>query len=90
MLGNILPAFLMSALSLAIYAMFVAIVVPVAKKERSVLFTVLIAIAFSLCFKYVPYLCELSSGISVSLSAIFAALCATFLFPLPEGGDGNA
>ncbi len=90
LLGNILPAFLMSALSLAIYAMFVAIVVPVAKKEGSVLFTVLIAIAFSVAFAYVPFLKEISSGIAISLSAIFAALCATFLFPLPEGGEADA
>ena len=90
LLGNILPAFLMSALSLAIYAMFVAIVVPVARKERSVLFTVLIAIGFSVCFFYVPFLKEISSCIAISVSAILAALCATFLFPLPEGGDGDA
>ena len=50
--GNILPEIVISALGIAIYGMFVAIVIPVAKKERSVALCVALAIALSCIFTY--------------------------------------
>ena len=85
LVGNILPQRLMNALCIALYGMFVAIVVPVAKKERSVLAVVLIAIAVSCLFTWLPGLKEISSGISVSLCAILAAAAGAAMFPVKEG-----
>ena len=53
-LGNILPDRLMSALSIAIYGMFVAIVVPEMKKSRPVILVVILACLFSCMFQYLP------------------------------------
>ena len=84
LLGSILPAMLMDALSVALYGMFIAIVVPVAKKEKPVLLAVGIAALCSCLFTWLPGLKTLPSGISVSLCAILAAAVAAAIFPVKE------
>ncbi len=86
-LGEVLPISVMSALGLAIYGMFVAIVVPPAKENRSVLLAVGIAAAISILFTYTPILKNVSSGIAVSIAAILAAVVAAILRPLPDEED---
>ena len=82
--GSILPERLMNALCIALYGMFIAIVVPVAKKERPVLLVVGVAMALSCLFTWVPGLNGLSSGIAVSLCAVAAAAVGAALFPVKE------
>ena len=82
--GGILPDRLMNAMCIALYGMFVAIVVPVAKKEMPVLFVVVLAMVFSCLFTWVPGLKEVSSGIAVSLCAILAAAVGAAVFPVKE------
>ena len=84
LLGSILPHDLMDALSVALYGMFIAIVVPVAKKERPVLLAVGIAAVCSCLCAWLPGLNALPSGIAISLSAIIAAAVAAALFPVKE------
>ena len=84
LLGNILPERLMSALSLAIYGMFVAIVVPEMKHKKTVSIVVVFAIVFSCLFTYVPVINEISSGLSISICAIGAAILGALLFPVKE------
>lgn len=86
LLGNILPARLMSALSLAIYGMFVAIVVPAMKRTRSVVYIVLAALALRCLFYYTPPLSHISDGLAVSICAILAAAAGAVLFPIKEEG----
>ncbi len=83
-LGSILPASVISALGLAIYGMFVAIVVPEMKTQKSVLYVVLFAIVLSLLFTYLPGLKNLTSGLTISITAILAALFGAFLFPVED------
>ena len=84
LLGNILPERVMSALALAIYGMFVAIVVPEMKKARPVIITVVLAFLFSSMFYYIPLLKRVSSGLSISICAIASALICAVLFPIKE------
>ena len=84
LLGNVLPHRLMSALSLAIYGMFVAIVMPGMKESRAVVMVVLLALGLSSLFYYVPVLSQVSSGLAISICAIVAALAGAALFPLKE------
>lgn len=83
-LGSILPDRLMSALSLAIYGMFVAIVVPEMKKSRPVLFVVALAMLLSCAFHYIPFFSSISSGITITIVAISAAVVGAILFPVDE------
>lgn len=81
LLGNILPESVMNALCLAIYGMFVAIIAPKAKKSLKLLLVVVLAVALSCMFYYVPLLKELSSGLAVSICAIAAAVFGALVFP---------
>lgn len=83
-LGSILPDRLMSALSLAIYGMFVAIVVPEMKKSRPVTIVVILAIILSCAFYYIPFLSSISSGITITVAAIVSAIAGAVLFPVDE------
>lgn len=84
LLGEILPARLLDALSIAIYAMFIAIVVPAAKKEKAVLIVVMIAIIFSCLFYFVPALQVVPGGFTVIICAIAAAAVGAWLFPVKD------
>lgn len=83
-LGNVLPAIIMNALCLAIYGMFVAIVAPKAKESKSLLLVVGVAVALSCLFYYLPLLSTVSSGISVCVCAIVAAIIGAIFFPVKE------
>lgn len=84
LLGNILPQRLMSALSLAIYGMFVAIVMPGMKADRAVAAVVLFAAGLSSLFYYVPLLAQVSGGLAVSICAVAAAFAGAVFFPVKE------
>lgn len=79
--GNLLPAALTAALGIALYGMFIAVVVPVARRSRPVLLSALIAIAIS-C---VLYILKVSAGISIIVSTVAASALMAFLRPI-EGG----
>ena len=80
-LGSILPEQVKSALGIAIYGMFLAIIIPPAKKSNGVLFTVLFGAAVSCCLANFPVI---SSGVSIIISTIVAAALGALLFPRKE------
>jgi predicted branched-subunit amino acid permease len=82
--GNVLPEIVLSALCLAIYGMFLAIVAPVARKSRAVLAVVGIAGLLHCAFYFIPGLNQISSGISISICAIVAAVLGALLFPVKD------
>lgn len=84
LLGNILPQSVMSALCLAIYGMFIAIIAPVAKRSRPVLVVVVLAAILSCAFYYLPLLKTVSSGLAISICAIASAALGALLFPKKE------
>ncbi len=82
--GQILPEFVCSALGIAIYGMFLAIILPPARQEKSVRVVVLISIAVSLAFNYLPVLKNVSGGFVVIICAIVAATVGALLFPVKD------
>ena len=83
--GNILPEIVISALGIAIYAMFVAIVTPVAKKEKPVLLCSLSAVVLSCIFYYGPFLkTHISSGFAIIICTVIASVIFALVFPLPK------
>ncbi|MBR0145083.1 MAG: AzlC family ABC transporter permease [Eubacterium sp.] len=91
-MGEILPASILSALGLALYGMFVAIVVPPAKDNRYFLLAVGMAAAISTAFAYIPFLKQISSGIAISIAAVVAAVIAAIVHPIEDepAGDGES
>ena len=82
--GDILPALLVASLGIAIYGMFLSIILPAARDSRSVLAAELIAAAISCILSYVPHLNRISSGFVIIISAVTASLLLALLAPLPS------
>lgn len=83
LLGGILPEFVTSALGIAIYGMFIAIVVPQARRFKGVLFVSLLAAGLSCLIEFVPAL-DFLGGFSVIICTIIAAAAGALLFPRPS------
>ena len=82
--GNLLPAIVCSALGLAIYGMFIAIIVPPMKKTRSTLIVVCISIILSCLFAYVPGLNKVSVGFTIIICAVVASVIGAVFFPIDD------
>lgn len=80
--GNILPPIVTAALGVAIYGMFIAIVMPVAKKEKATALCVLLAIALSCAFKYIPSLSVVPSGFTVIICSVIASALFAIVAPI--------
>lgn len=80
----LLPYSVRSALSVAIYGMFIAIIIPPAKKFKPYFIAIAFSVIISCAFKYLPFLNILSGGwVIIIASVISAALCAYF-FPVSK------
>lgn len=87
--GNILPEVVTVSLGLAIYGMFVAIVLPEARKSRPVAICVVIAMVLSCLFYYVPALNRVPSGFAVIVCAVAASAIMAVLAPIPEEEESD-
>ncbi len=83
--GQILPERLISCLGLAIYGMFIAIIIPDTRTNRAVLCTVVSAMILSSIFTYVPVLAGfISSGFRIIIITIVVAAIAAYFAPVRE------
>lgn len=81
---TILPDTLRSALSIAIYAMFIAIIIPPAKKSRLVLNVIMISVALSCIIRYTPFLNRISGGFAIIICAFVAAAIGAKFYPVED------
>lgn len=83
--GTLLPGAIRLALGLAIYAMFVAIIIPPARDNKAVAWVIVIASAMSCIIYYIPLLSQyISSGFSIIICAVAAAGVMAKLCPVEE------
>ena len=87
-LGNVLPARVVSALSVGLYGMFMSIFVPPARKNRVIAALVILSFAASWAFNALPAFDGISSGMKIILLTVAISLGAALLFPV-KGGDGR-
>ena len=87
LLGNILPAIITNALGVALYGMFIAVVVPKARDDSHVFVAVCIAVAISVALKYIPVFADLSGGFAIIICTEVASLIAALLFPVEVSED---
>lgn len=83
-LGNIMPEIITNALGIALYGMFIAVVVPKARENLHVLAVVIIAIAISAALYYIPVFSGISSGFAIIICAVIASAVGAVLFPVKE------
>lgn len=82
--STLLPDSLRSALGIAIYGMFIAIILPPAKKHRPIWAVLAIAIGLSCLFAWTPCLNQISSGFAMILCAVVASIFGAIFFPIKE------
>ena len=88
--GSLLPDFIMSALGVAIYGMFLAVIIPPSKKNKAVFLVVLGAMAVSSLFAWVPVLSKVSSGFVIIITTVLVAGIAARLCPVKEENEKEA
>ena len=82
--GNILPASLVSALSVGLYGMFIAIFVPPSKTSKVIGGLVLVSMALSFAFNRIPVFDGVSSGVKTIILTVAISAAAALLFPIRE------
>ncbi|MBQ1989442.1 MAG: AzlC family ABC transporter permease [Clostridia bacterium] len=86
-MGNVLPASAVSALSVGLYGMFLAIIIPPAKRDKVIAGIIPISMLSSLLFAKLPYLSNISSGMRVIILTVAISLICAILFPKEEESD---
>ncbi len=84
LLGNILPIRLLSALSISLYAMFISVFIPEARKNKIVAGLVILSFAASFAFNKIPLFDGISSGVKIIILTVVISLAAAIIFPVKE------
>ena len=87
--GGILPAIVVNALNIALYAMFIAIFIPAAMQNKKIIPVVLVAVGVSCLFTFVPFLQAVNAGFVYVIAALAAAIVGAILFPIEEESETN-
>lgn len=82
--GQIMPQRIISCLGLAIYGMFIAIIIPDTRTSKAVLMVVVAAMTLSTTFTYAPYLRAISSGFRIIIITVLVAAIAAIYAPVKE------
>ena len=90
LVGNVLPIRAVSALSVALYGMFLVSIIPPARKSRIIAGVILVSFAASYAASVIPALAALSSGMRTIILTVAIALTAAILFPVKEGENDAA
>ena len=85
--GDILPADIVNAFGIALYAMFIAIVLPPATENKGVLVCAIISAAISCLITYLPALSFISGGFAIIICALVAGIICALLFPVDDEED---
>lgn len=83
-MGNILPASIVSALSVGLYGMFLAIIIPPARKDKLLGGIIVSSMTASLLFSKLPFLRDISSGIRIIILTVAISLLCALIFPREE------
>lgn len=83
-MGTIMPGRVLSAMNVALYGMFLAVVIPAAKKSRIIAGVVGISMIASAVFTQIPGIKQISSGFQIIILTILLAGAAAVLFPVQE------
>lgn len=88
--GSVLPARVLSALGVALYGMFLAVILPPARRDKVLAGLVALSMLASLAAAHLPGLRALSSGSRIILLTLLLAGLAAFLFPRPDEPEAEA
>ena len=84
MAGSVLPARVVSALSVALYGMFLAIIIPPARKDKLIGGIIIVCFLLSYLFARVPIVKDISSGTRIIVLTVIIASACALLFPVKD------
>lgn len=85
--GDVMPTRLVSALSVALFGMFLAVIIPPARRDRVIAGLVLVCFGASFAMSRLPAVSALSEGTRTIILTVALASAAAVLFPRPQGGE---
>ncbi len=85
--GNVLPARVLSALNVALYGMFIAVIVPPARKQKVLAGLIAASMAASLLFTCLPVVSQISSGMRIIILTVLIAGAGAILFPVEDSSE---
>ena len=89
LLGNVLPPSVVSALSVSLYGMFLAIIIPNAKKDRIILLLIIVSFVLSFLASIVPLISSISEGTRTTILTVAISSLAAVLFPIKDESEGT-
>ncbi len=82
--GSILPLSVRLALGVMLYGMFIAVVVPQARQEKPMLLCMILAMALSCLFAWMPVLKTVTAGLAIVICTVVTAVVCAVIFPVKE------
>ena len=87
--GNMLPIRLVSAFSVALYGMFLAVIIPPARKDKIIAGIIVICFALSFVSCYIPFIKEMSDGSKTIILTVLISTIAAIVFPRKEESEAT-
>ena len=87
--GDLMPPWAVSALSVALYGMFLAAIIPSAKKDKVIAGLVALSFAVSFGASRLPVLAQMEASWRIILLTVVLCSAAALLFPHEENGEGG-
>jgi len=81
LISQVLPPILQNSMGIALYAMFIALLVPAAKRSMAAFAVTIIAVSISSLFTWASYFPKISGGWIIIIATIIASMAGAILFP---------
>lgn len=86
-LGNVLPESVISALSVGLFGMFIAIIIPEGKKNKVVAAVIVVSFVASYLLSVIPVVKGIDSGIKIIVLTVVIAGIFSIIKPVKEAQD---
>ncbi|HKL99905.1 MAG TPA: AzlC family ABC transporter permease [Mobilitalea sp.] len=87
MISSALPEAIGNAMGIALYGMFIAIILPPSKRSRPVRYILLLSITVVCLLRYIPLFKGVSPGLRIIIATFVGAGIGALLFPVDEGTE---
>lgn len=85
--GDVLPLRLVSALSVALYGMFLAIIIPPARENKVIAGLIVLCFVSGWAFSWMPVISDISEGTRIIILTVVISAMAAIIFPRENEED---
>ncbi len=82
--SQFMPQILTSSMGIALYGMFIAIIIPPARENKNVSYAIIFSVILSITFEYLPLLSKISDGWSIIIITVLVSSLAATFFPVKQ------